>query len=156
MAPWADLLYACDGDWWDEYIGEARRTFSGELWTFDSVAAERHGLRVAKGLDERGLGRDIIHTGNNSGYQAINLVYLRGAARIILLGYDMKRGPTGKLHWHGDHPRGLNRGCAFSTWLKRFPALAEDLKSEGVSVINATRDTALECFPKMRLEEALC
>jgi len=42
------------------------------------------------------------------------------------------------------------------TWLKNFPKLAEDLKAEGVEVINATRDTALECFNKMNLEEALC
>jgi len=42
------------------------------------------------------------------------------------------------------------------TWLKKFPKLAEDLKTEGIEVINSTRNTALECFNKINLKEALC
>lgn len=40
-------------------------------------------------------------------------------------------------------------------WRAKFPALAADLKREGVRVINASRETALECFERMSLEEAL-
>jgi hypothetical protein len=103
----------------------------------------------------KGLGKDHIHGGGNGGYQTINLVYLFGAVKIILFGFDMQL--TGKKsHWHGDHPGDLNRDLPVKTFQKNFPALAQDLKAEGVEVINATRETALECFPRMGIEEALC
>lgn len=103
----------------------------------------------------QGLGKDgLIHTGNNSGYQAINLVYLFGAKIIFLLGYDMQR-TDGKSHWHGDHPGNLNRHSNYPKWIENFQKLASDLKEEGVKVVNATRKTALNCFPKQKLEEIL-
>lgn len=105
---------------------------------------------------EPGLGKNRLHTGANSGYQAINLAYLFGAKKIILLGFDMKRGPNGETHHHGNHPGVLNRSLPIHTWLKKFPKLAFDLKTEGVEVINSTRDTSLECFNKINLEVALC
>jgi hypothetical protein len=68
----------------------------------------------------------------------------------------MKLGLNGEFHWHGRHPKNLDRSCPVKSWAKNFPALADDLRAEGVEVINATRETALECFPRMGLEEALC
>ena len=68
----------------------------------------------------------------------------------------MKRGKDKIAHWHGEHPGCLKKEMPIKTWLKNFPKLAEDLKGEGVEVINSTRDTALECFNRIDLEEALC
>lgn len=130
--------------------------FKGELWTQDVEAASNYGLNRVEGMKADGLGKDKIHYGANGGYQAINLAYLFGAKKIILLGFDMKRGEHRKSHWHGEHPGGLNKEMPIKTWLKNFPKLASDLKAEGVEVINSTRDTALECFNKINLEEALC
>lgn len=36
-----------------------------------------------------------------------------------------------------------------------MPQLASDLRQEGTTVINASRDTALQCFERMPLEQAL-
>lgn len=156
MAPWADVLYACDGAWWDHHIKDVLNVFQGELWTQDEQASNKYALNKVVGQKAIGLGHDKVHYGSNSGYQTINLVYLFGAVKIILLGFDMKYGAKGKVHWHGDHVGSLNRGCPVGTFIKNFPALAEDLNKEGISVINATRDTALDCFPKTSLEDALC
>lgn len=104
-----------------------------------------------------GLGRKIIHFGGNSGYQAINLAFLFGATRIILLGFDMKKDGE-KVHFFGNHPyhkrknEGPNEGT-MRRWVHNFASLAADLKQEGVEVINATRSTALDCFPKQALEQ---
>lgn len=156
LAPWADCLYACDGEWWDKYIVEVRDRFKGELWTQDEAAAKRYGLHRVSGADKPGLGKNgLIHFGGNSGHQMINLAYLFGAARIILLGFDMQR-TDGKSHHHGDHPGNLNKSLPFHTWMKKFPLIASDLKAEGVEVINCTRKTALNCFEKRSLEEVLC
>ena len=126
------------------------------MWTQDYPASQKYGLYRIDGDKANGLGRGKVHYGANSGYQAINLAYLFGAKKIILLGLDCKRGENKKAHWHGDHPGPLNKDMPIKTWLKSFPKLAEDLKTEGVEVINATRDTALECFSKIQLEVALC
>lgn len=131
-------------------------TFNGELWTQDVPAALQYGLNRIDGDKADGLGKDKIHYGANSGYQAINLAYLFGARKIILLGFDMQRGENNKSHWHGDHPSHLNKDMPIKTWVKNFWKLAEDLKSEHVEVVNSTRSTALECFNKIKLEVALC
>jgi hypothetical protein len=103
-----------------------------------------------------GLGRnDVIHQGGNSGYQAINLAYLWGAATIILLGFDCGASPKGEAHWFGQHPPSLSQHQPYDMWRAKFPALARDLKQEGVRVINASRETALDCFERMTLEEAI-
>lgn len=112
-------------------------------------------MNVVDGDGRPGLGLDKVHFGANSGYQAINLAYLFGAVRIVLLGFDMQM-TAGKSHWHGDHPGELNRDCPVRSFAKNFPALASDLSGAGVEVINATRETALDCFPIKKLEDALC
>jgi hypothetical protein len=38
-------------------------------------------------------------------------------------------------------------------WVEKFKVLAKDLESEKVEVINATRETALECFKRVPLEQ---
>lgn len=156
MAPWADLLYACDIAWWEKYIGEVCEKFTGEAWAYEPQAA-RYGIKIINGNPSGiGLGKNnLIHTGGNSGYQAINLVYLMGAKKIILLGFDMQR-TKGQSHWHGDHPKELNRHSDFGNWRGRFVSLARDLKKEGVEVINATRESALDCFERKTVEEVLC
>lgn len=154
MAPWADVLYACDTKWWDESIDAVRRTTAAELWTQSKDAARRHGLQLINGRRGKGLGRDAVHYGGNSGYQAVNLAYLWGAKRIVLLGYDMQH--TGrKGHWHGDHPWKLGVKPPVRDWIPRFSVMAEGLVAEGVEVINATRETALTCFARQAIELAL-
>lgn len=132
----------------------AKQEFEGELWTQDELAWVRYGINRIEGKQADGLGRDCIHFGGNSGYQAINLAYLMGAASVVLLGYDMGK-TGGQSHWHGDHPGALNQQLPINLWLSKFPALADDLKREGVRVTNATRETALECFDRQPLQQAL-
>jgi len=103
------------------------------------------------GTHAPGLGRTQIHWGGNSGYQCINLAYLWGAARIVLLGFDMQR-TGGMSHWFGDHPPGLANGSPYEQWVQRFDKLAADLRQEDVEVINATKETALKCFKRVPIE----
>ena len=146
LAPWADILYACDQVWWHAYPEAIK--FKGR-----KISIQYHHPKVELWPNDGkkfGLGREMIHTGGNSGYQAINLAYLLGATKIILLGYDMQY-TQGKAHWHGDHKRGLTQQTAFKQWCNHLGIMAKDLISEGVEVINATRETALECFKRQKL-----
>lgn len=155
LAGWADVLYAADTQWWRDHHVEAA-TFHGERWTCSGEPAQLHGVNRCEARFGQGLCRDprYLNTGGNSGYQAINLAYHFGARRIILLGYDMQH-TGGRRHWHEDYPAGGN-AAPVESWRKRFEPLARDLRNDGVTVINATRVTALECFERMPLEDALC
>lgn len=163
MAPHADVIYACDARWWKYHGDEVCRQFRGARWTHQDAdeprpeqdeVANRYGLQQAMGRRRDGLGRDVMHYGDNSGYQAINLAYLWGAGRILLIGYDMQR-TGGRSHWFGDHPPELNAGSEYSAWAVRFRPLAADLRDEGVEVINCSRATAIDAFPLAALADVL-
>lgn len=157
LAPWADVLYACDGHWWDWHAERAElKAFKGRKTTRDKEAAERYGLEYIKSIDADGLSRNpgVICEGQNSGIQAINLVYHLGARRVVLLGFDMQE-TGGRKHWHEDYPHGMNirfhNARGEHRFLRYFDAVAADAKEMGLEIINATRETALTCFPRKPL-----
>lgn len=152
------MLYACDASWWIEYFREAAGVMgAAEMWTCTNRARDQFRLNYIYGAPLRGLSKrhDQIHTGFNSGYQAIGLAHLWGASRVLLLGYDMMR-TGGRSHWHGDHPRNLGNGGRFAAWCKEMDALAADAKAAGMEIINCSRKTALTCFARSSIQEALC
>lgn len=96
-----------------------------------------------------------LATGKNSGFQAINLAYLLGFRRVILLGYDMKFGQNGEKHCHPDHPDYNPLDVTVAEWVRIFNKAAPIMEGLGLLVINATRDTDLDCFLRVQLEEVL-
>jgi hypothetical protein len=160
-APFADLLYACDGPWWravdpetkKRYYDEARETFAPEaLWTQDEGAAKEFGLNFIASRRTSNLSRDpsYIAQGANSALQLMNLLYLAGVRRMLTLGIDLK----GK-HWHPDHPSPLSNSLPHKAWRENFGIFAADLSAEGVEVINCSTDSALHAFPRGDLAEEL-
>lgn len=139
LAPWADVLYAMDAAWWNAHIDEVRRTFRGRL--------------INPWREMRGVERVRFEHRRNSGAGAISLAAHWGARRIVLLGYDCQR-TGGQAHWHGDHPKGLGNAGTIDRWPAIFARLAKSMAGR-VTVINATRETALTCFERRALSEAL-
>lgn len=95
-----------------------------------------------------------LGSGGNSGFQAVNLAAIAGAKRIVLTGFDMNR--DNGVHWHGAH-EGLNNPDA--KMLRRCANLldhaAHGLRERGVEVLNASRETALTAYCRVRLEDVL-
>lgn len=149
LAPWADVLYACDEEWWDYYKPE----FNGQKWTINENASKKYNLNLI-GYDPTMIfsTEEIIATGNNSGFQAINLAYLHGYRKIILLGFDYKN--SGQ-HWFGRHPTGLNKAPDMRRWINHMAKAQLVMEKAGLQVINCSRDTAINCFPIIPIEEAL-
>ncbi len=146
LAPWADVLYACDSLWWSHhqpYLAE----FTGQKWTCSKEASDRYRLNhVAYKFEPSVSFRPgIIHLGSNSGFQALNLAVLFGVRRIILLGYDMSS-HNGKTHWHGSHPPGLRKSSDYRDFIAAFDEAFWDLTRAGVDVINCSRFSKLMCF----------
>ena len=148
LAPWADILYGCDTSFWRNF---GPKDFKGKKY---SITCSGYGCTKLEYAHLPGLGRDKIHSANNSGYQALNLAYLLGAKEIILLGYDMQA-TWGRKHFHPDYPKSMSNANCLHRWIEHFPAIARDLKAEGVRVINCTRETALICFERLPLESVL-
>lgn len=152
----ADVLYACDFLWWKINRDAARKHCKTmAMWTQDRSAAERWQLNYVRHESRDGLGKAGIRTGGNSGYGAINLAYLFGCRRILLIGFDMQEGPKGEKHWHGDHVAPLTQKQQFVEWRHKCRVLAKELEAEGVEVVNCTPRSALECFPMGDLREAI-
>ncbi|MFQ5954709.1 MAG: hypothetical protein ACE5JZ_06580 [Kiloniellales bacterium] len=159
LAPWADVLYFCDCRWFEWHAERPEfQAFKGLKVTLDEEVPKRHpdikGVRNT-GRDGLEMAPTGIRTGRNGGYQAINLAVHLGAARIVLLGYDMKPAADGRTHWHGGHPVPLKETVFQRAMLPCFATLVRPLQELGVEVINATPDSALTTFPKRRLEDAL-
>jgi len=161
LFPAADVLYACDPDWWELHQGCPG--FAGEKWSShdplnnnDKLAtAQRFGLRLVGGRDGEGFSFDpkAVHYGSNSGFQAINLALLMGVRRVLLVGFDM-HSRAGR-HFFGDHPEPLSNYMRFETLVPTFRRAAALLPPDR-QIINCTPGSALDCFPALSLEEALC
>lgn len=160
LAPWADVLYACDEKWWNWHKGVP--DFQGLKFGLDRIEKRKpvpfHKLPSVQVLQNTGaegleLSPHGLRHGKNSGYQAINLAVHLGAARILLLGYDMKCGKHGELHWHPDHPH--RTSLDVNNWLRYYATLVQPLQALKIEVLNCTSRSALRCFPMVSLREAL-
>lgn len=154
--PWASMLYFSDDRvlrWYRDMVlrfpgvkicGQSRRKVDHP----DIINLKRG---AKKGLSKN---PKVYCHGNNSGYAAINVAYLAGAMRIVLLGFDQKRDDRDRDHCHPDHPV-VNRPKVYDKTLPWFETLVDPLTHEGVEVLNCTPDSALRCFPKVPLGAVL-
>lgn len=155
-APWADVLYAADEKYWRFVKGAP--DFAGLKYAIeqtDTPPIVWPGVQVLRDTGKHGLELDPsgLRTGYNSGYQAINLAVHLGAARIVLLGFDCWRGPSGHQNWFGPHPTHLE--SPYPIFLQAFASLVEPLAAAGVAVANCSRRTVLTAFPRASLEDVL-
>lgn len=159
LAPWADLLYGCDFAWWDLHGGVPE--FQGLKVSQDPKAARAYPdiktVTCIRGHQPIVLfePKGSIAWGGNSGFQAFNFVLQFHVKQMILVGFDMRLDYG--LHWHGGHPKSLHnpRDRHVEKWRARFDAVAEQVAAAGVSVINASPQSALTAYPKMSFEAAL-
>lgn len=155
LAPWADVVYGAGADatgktWWSREGPSL--AYDGLRYTLDQRARQWASVLRMGRVDGLSTDPSRLNLGHNSGYQAINLAFLLGAARIVLLGYDCQ-GQAGRDHYFGAHPHG--RRPPYDLFLKYFGTIVQPLIDLGVRVLNASRETAIRCFPRVSLAEAL-
>lgn len=157
LAPWADVHYSSDDDWWKTHLYEMREGCSGEFWsghpTFENMLIHRCPFdKTLTGISDT---PGVLSWGGNSGFCAIGLAHQFGAARIILLGFDQQWQGT-KGHWHEVHKAPLQTGRpGFHRWKTWFDQAAKDLDALGVECVNCSRETSLECFKRAALRDEL-
>lgn len=160
LAPWADVVYGCDGPWWRSVQGLMK--FKGLKLAYEpTVCGSEYGIQRVEIPDktcDRFLLDEVgkVGSGRNSGFQALNLAAQFGAKRIILLGLDI--GGETAAHWYGRNNWNMANNpdqWSYDKWQKAFTVAAPDLKARGIDVINASRSTALKCFRQLPLASAL-
>ena len=156
LAPWADVLFACDYAWWK--VTTDWRDLPARKMTVDRRAHEEFGIQYVHAMkpDDR-LYLEPIGTvgwGGNSGFHALNLAVQFGPARIALVGYDMQL--KGGLHWHGAHPAGMTNPKAGNVerWRRAVDNAAKVIPA-GIEVVNCSAVSALTAYRKVDLGEWL-
>lgn len=161
LAPFADVLYSSDRQWWQHYKGVP--SFAGMKYGIGSAPTKANAfsnladIRVLKNTGFTGLESSPggLRNGQNSGFAAINLAVHFGATRVLLLGYNMGY-PAGRAHFFGNHPAGLSQSEGlYPAFRRSFESIVEPLKALGVSVINCTANTSLAVFPQAVLRDVL-
>lgn len=155
ICPWAEVVYGCDQAWWRNAMGLPN--YRGLKIAYKSAFSSVRTINV-DGKSDRILTADPGHVGGggNSGFQALNLAIQFGAARILLLGFDMS--DRHGVHWFG-RSQGDGRSQPaewnFKRWRIAFNVAACQMQGLGVQVLNASPLTSLTCFPKTTIEFAL-
>jgi len=139
-APWADYLFFHDRSWYDVYKNELI-DFKGKKFTVATIS-------------DPGIEHVGIKSFGNSGAGAIIMGIKLRFKRIVLLGMDADYDGD-KTHWHGDHPRKLGNARSYKKWPEQMRRASEFTATMGVEVLNASRRTKLDCFPRVVLEDVL-
>lgn len=143
--PWP-VSYVNDSRWFDQY-GEEYRRFPGLKVSIVSTRWHPQKKVLRRGhfrqLDER---PDHLGWGTNGGFAALDLAAKFGAARIVLLGFDM-RVVDGRENCHDRHTAAMHPGRYESQFVRDFERLPPQLKRRGIEVVNATPGSALSTFP---------
>lgn len=157
LAPDADVIYAADAQWWDAHPSAVELPgvkVSIEVSPGHRIKPLPDAVRVLRNTGRRGFDPDpsALRTHGNSGAQAVQIAVHARAGRVLLCGFDMRGG-----HWHGQHPKGLANPSepVLARFIESFRDLARALAPTGVSVINCTPGSALDCFPCEPLADAL-
>lgn len=141
IAKWADALFAIDRDWWKTYINEVCEIFDGQRFSKNTQNPSYNVIHLSD-----------FNTYGNSGAGCISMAAQGEAARIILLGFDCQHTDS-RSHWHGDHPPNLGNAGMTKQWRDKFRELSHDLSH--IDIINASRETALTCFKRAKLEDLI-
>lgn len=99
-----------------------------------------------------GLSADpkLVMSCGSSGYAAVNAAVLKRAKKIILLGFDYST--AGGAHYHNAYPW-FEPHDAWSQWAMQYESMPPLLDALGVTVLNASPDSAISCFEKVSIEE---
>ena len=147
--------YACDKAWWDAHAKPFREKYPDlEAYTqAEEYKDSEFNLKVVQGKHARSLSTDssIIHWGNNSGYQLLNIAFLMGCSRFLLVGYNMQK-IDGVRHFFGEHPDGFSKNSPYHKFLTAFDSIEEPIRN---IVVNCTTHSVLTTFRKGNLKEEL-
>lgn len=144
FAPWIDVLYAGDNRYWKAFYKEIDAA---------GIKAKRYSRSSNA---EKAVGAKYVKTrmkgDYNSGQLAIEMAVNAGAELIVMLGFDAS--VENGVHCHGSHGKTPDPNPArCKRWLGQFERIPKFYPN--ANIVNCSRQTAIECFPRDTLENVL-
>lgn len=140
LMPDADALFAADAAWWQAH--PEAESFGGEKYVCED---QRIDSAVYVPPEEP-------RAGGNSALRAAHMAHRQGARIVYLVGVDLRDDEL--THWHGLH-EGLHNPTE-ATFLRARKAWTDYAQRyDRPEIINCNPRSALECFPRVALEDAL-
>ena len=96
---------------------------------------------------------NALCTGANGGYQQVNFATLAGAAKVLLIGYDMHF-PGGRSHFHGGHPVKVPED-KYAQYAGYYKSMLPALARLGCEVVNCSPGSRITCFRFSTIAEEL-
>ncbi|MGD9880465.1 MAG: hypothetical protein AB7F22_10580 [Reyranella sp.] len=173
LAPWADILFFTDSGFY-LHRRDLIRTWPGMVVTMSRMAKRElpDKVRRVKGCGAPEFpprlsgrrpgfppaGSPEIQQGRTSGHTAVSLAIGLGAARVCLVGYDMRLAADGREHHHSGEagyggPRDLSLYA--NEFVPGFNGWRAAAEASGVEILNCTPGSALKEFPFADLDEVL-
>ena len=160
-----DCLNACNYQFYNFYYPRDKALRDGQFdkWTTRPELEGRYpGVRYIQERWEPGLSKDpsYICAHHGTGPQTVNIAYLYGCTKLILVGWDMRH--KGKRHFfgNGEYPvelqhwtRNLGPDGELIGLIKEMETI--NPSDYGIEIYNCTPDSALTHFPFMDLEKAI-
>lgn len=161
------VVHGCNYQFWDlHYPRMPKGQF--DMWTTrPELRGKYPGLNYIEERWEDGLSREPhwISAHHGTGPQLVNIAYLYGCTRLLLVGWDMrywgKQGPRtyekrrylgeDELtlhHWPQTGPNGEQTGL-----IKEMETIRPD--AYGIEIVNCTPGSAMKCFPFGDLREQI-
>lgn len=157
LGDWVDVCWFVDSRfyWWykkelDAYKG-LKLSYNRHPELLGSLEYIE-GVKTVKGSSGEGISLQGIKFNSSSGGSSINLAYLLGAKKIVLVGFDM-RFVNSKSNWWDYSNHMLVREKGYDNFIKPFHRLKKDADMLGLEILNATPGSALDMFKFVRLDE---
>lgn len=159
LAPWADVWFFTDNNVFEAFRGEIEH-YDGRVVTMSRAAKREMPGKVQRVRGQWSdrfppIGSEFVRQGRSSGHTAISVLVAMGAAKIALLGYDM-RVVDGREHHHDDYrdrPRDLD--IYQREFVPAFAGWNDAAWLAGVDIVNCTAGSAVTEFPFADLDEVL-
>jgi hypothetical protein len=153
-APFADVAFTID-TLWLEHRRDVLQRFQGEILAAvpDDYACAIERARLVRRVSAAGLSTrsDTLLCGGNSGFAALGMALMRGAAIVFLLGYDLNEAG----HFHGGYEWHSRFGSRhYRQWAREFSVLASRASEPGAIVWNCNPKSAIDAFPFAPMELA--
>jgi uncharacterized Rossmann fold enzyme len=168
LGDWVDFTFFGDFAWWDlnregKYIHKGiTRKYSGIVVTnapgahAAMINQQEPAIKTVKRNNRTGISTDpnMLCWNLSSGACAVNLAYLLGVRRVVLVGFDMKLASSGQSNWHVNLKDKPNEK-SYIRFMKAFDTIAPIAKKLGFEILNANMDSAMTAFPKVELKNVI-
>ena len=177
--PFADAVFALDRPWMSRRADWLRCECPAEIFLAPvNLEREHRSVPLIEGATYLKLARfegfsgpgaikpefddyGLLQSGGNSGFGAVNLAYLKRAGQagkpVVLFGFDYCE-PDGRHHYDDEryhwYPAGRNARY-WKNWGDNFAPCMRQISAAGMTILNASPISTVECFPKVTHEQAL-